>query len=131
MATPKEAACSYRRALCVSLMPNDAPSCAQLNGPADRVNWEPSVNPIASLSLLAADDHDVAWAADAGSSDAIAANAAFWHELERIPAMSITRIEHGLPDHLEDVALKNIGGDFGVPAAFDLCPVVVVLSCAE
>ena len=39
-------------------------------------------------------------------------------------------IEHGLPDHLEDVALKDMRGDRGVPAAFDLRPVVVVLSRA-
>jgi hypothetical protein len=39
-------------------------------------------------------------------------------------------IEHGLPDHLEDLALKNMGGDLRVPAAYDLRPVVVVLSRA-
>ena len=43
-------------------------------------------------------------------------------------AAKLAWIEHGLPDHLEDVAFKDMCGDFGVPAAFDLRPVVVVLS---
>jgi hypothetical protein len=41
---------------------------------------------------------------------------------------SFCGIEHDLPDHLEDLALKDMRGDDGVPAAFDLCPVVVVFS---
>jgi hypothetical protein len=45
-------------------------------------------------------------------------------------AAKFTGIEHGLPDHLEDVALKDMRGDRGVPAAFNLRSVVVVLSRA-
>jgi hypothetical protein len=40
------------------------------------------------------------------------------------------RIKHGLPDHLEDVALKDMRGDHGIGAALDLRPVVDVLSGA-
>src|SRR5262249_54819785 len=45
-------------------------------------------------------------------------------------AAKFSRIEHGLPDHLEDVALKDMRGDRGVAAAFDLRSVVIVLSRA-
>jgi len=34
-------------------------------------------------------------------------------------AAKLSGVEHGLPDHLEDVPLKDMGRDFGVPAAFD------------
>ena len=40
------------------------------------------------------------------------------------------RIEHGLPDHLEDVAFKDMCRDSGIGAAVNLGAVVVVLSGA-
>jgi hypothetical protein len=43
-------------------------------------------------------------------------------------AAELSGIEHGLLDHHEDVALKDMRGDLRVAAAFDLYPVVVVLS---
>jgi hypothetical protein len=45
-------------------------------------------------------------------------------------AAKLSRIEHGLPDHLEDFGLKDMRRDNGVPTAFDLRSVVVVLSRA-
>src|SRR5258706_1842276 len=42
-------------------------------------------------------------------------------------ALKLARIEHDLPDHLEDFALKDMGADLGIAAAFDLCPIVHVL----
>src|SRR5262249_22004883 len=45
-------------------------------------------------------------------------------------AAKFYRIEHRLPDHLEDLALKNMRSDLRIAASLDLASIMVVLSGA-